>query len=406
MITVESPQRHIPESLKNHEHWVLWAVDGQGRKRPLAPWIRGDMYPVKWGSDAPKRPETDWDTAWAYYRSRGSFSAPDGINPNEALPAPLLLHDPLDPPLMQVDFDDVRDPESGEISDEVLGIIEQLDAFTEISQSGTGLHTFVRAELPGGLGKFIAELKDIGHIEMYDHGRCVGATWDWIPESPKTVQERQDVIDELVKSYEDEDQRRRRIQEPVTARDGQEDEQRRTTPTVNSSQSDGDTSPYFDIKTMDIADEGTPYRTKRTKAQSPGQDHRGPHPAHGNTSHKWTESSNFAVRDGTWYCFAHDCGGGAIQLAAIMADAVDCGAWGRKPNGTVTEDPDAMLKTALWLRDRAGAVSDDAKPPYTALVGAAQHADLSMADSEKGILGENTARLARTVFDNLDYSDL
>lgn len=400
MTTVlNSDRQHIPKSLKQHEHWVLWGVDGQGRKRPLAPWIRGDLYPVKWGSDAPERPETDWDTAYTHYRHRGAYSTPDGIDRDAVLPAPLLLHDPLDPPLMQVDFDDVRDPETGEVSKEVMDIIDKLDAFTEISQSGTGLHCFIRAELPGNLGKFIGDLHTEGQIELYDHGRCVGATWDWVPESPKTVPERQDAVDELVQMYEDNDQRKRRLgqsQSVNTSTSGFDDQ---NTPT-------SDTSDYFDVDCLKVADQGIHYASKRGKAQSPGHDQRGPHPKHGSTSHGWTESSNFVVDGQMWTCWAHDCGGGPIHLAAIMSGAVNCGAWGGSPNGSVTNDPEIMLQTCLWLRDDAQLVAEDADPPYQALVGAAKHADLRMQDPDQGILGENAARLARKVFDNLSLSDL
>lgn len=398
---IHADRQHIPESLKRHDHWVLWAVDGQGRKRPLAPWLRGDLYPVKWGSDAPERPETDWQTAWTYYRQREQFAAPSGITPEDALPAPLLLHDPLDPPLMQVDFDDVRDPTTGEVSAEVWDIIQRLDAFTEISQSGEGLHTFVRAELPGELGKFIADLNDVGQIELYDHGRCVGTTWEWIAETPQTVPDRQDVIDELVKEYEDDSQRRRRLQMSAPDRANAESSDVSQTPSTNRS----DTSPYYDVSAASIAKQGPSFRTKHDRAASPGGPDRGPHPAHGNTSHRWDESSNFALDGDTWYCFAHDCGGGPIQLAAIMSGAVRCGEWGGTPNGVVTDDPETMLKAALWLREQ-GLVAADADPPYTALVGAAAHVGLSMDDPDEGILGPNTARLARQVYDELSLVDL
>jgi len=132
MPVYESDQRHIPESLKEHDHWVLWGLDEQGRKRPLAPWLRGDLYPVKWGGDAPERPETDWETAYRCWQHRYSYSAPDGMVAGDVLPAPVLLHDPLDPPLMQVDFDDVRDPETGVVSDEVAALVDRLDGFCEI----------------------------------------------------------------------------------------------------------------------------------------------------------------------------------------------------------------------------------------------------------------------------------
>lgn len=398
-----SNRRHVPDDIKPYNHWVLWGVDGQGRKRPLAPWIRGDLYPAKWGQDAPKRPETDWETAHRYWRNREAYSAPNGIDVDDILPAPLLLHDPIDPPLMQVDFDDVRDPDTGEVTDEVHDIVETLGGYCEISQSGEGLHVFVRAELPGGLGKFIAPLADKGEIELYDHGRAVGATWNQVEESPTEVPNCQDKVENIIKSYETAAQRRRRTgaSRGKEARETDVDNKHSNNTTNSRSQ-------YFDIDIRNVADTGY---FRRYREEAPSNNWEGPHPEHGPINSDPSDCTNFGVvpRDNIWHCFAHDSGGRAIELAAILCPHTDirCDDVPRKSarKGWLRDRPKDLLRTCVWLRDQ-GVVSEDERPPYDALVAVAEVADLHIRDEEEGILGEANAEIAGAVFSDIDADQI
>src|SRR5215212_4323992 len=55
-----------------------------------------------------------------------------------------------DDPYCGVDLDKCREPESGEIEDWARELIEQLNSYTELSPSGTGVHILVKAQLPSG----------------------------------------------------------------------------------------------------------------------------------------------------------------------------------------------------------------------------------------------------------------
>ncbi len=399
---------HVPEQAKPHEHWVLWGLDEEGRKRPLAPWIRGDLYPVRWGSKADERPETDWQTAYTHWKRRDSYSAPTGMDTESVMPAPLLLHDPLNPPLMLVDFDDVRDPQTGQVTAEVADIVERLDAYCEVSQSGEGLHLFVRAELPGRLGKFIAPLAGEGDIELYDHGRAVGATWDHVAGTPTKVPERQDVVDEIVQSYEDSSQRKRRLNTTEQTGEG------RTSADIqlkNGSTPDTDSniSPYFEIDIRGVADTGyfSSYR-----GESPGGDWEGPHPGHGPQHSDPDKCTNFGAvpLDDVWYCFAHDSGGRTIELAAVLCPHTDirCNdvpGQNGQIGGWLTGQPFELLTTCVWLREE-GAIGADAKPPHAALLATAELADMHIRDKENGVLGETNAEIAREVYDKLTIDDV
>lgn len=91
--------------------------------------------------------------------------------PETVHPAVLLRHDPGPPPVAFVDFDDVRDPATGEVPAEVAALVETLGGYTEVSQSGTGLHVYGRGTLPAGSGAFVAPLETRGSVEIYDHVR-------------------------------------------------------------------------------------------------------------------------------------------------------------------------------------------------------------------------------------------
>lgn len=411
--------RHVPTSLRDREIWAVWTPEFG--KTPMAPWATGHMYRAKWGADTPsdERPEAEYEQANMVAemnpeRVHDSYSFPpkdDGDDPHipdTLYPTILLPHEPPDPPIMLVDFDDVRDPDTGAITPEVQGILRRLDSYTEVSQSGEGLHTFVRARLPGALGKFIAGLDMVGDIEMYDHGRFVGCTWRHLEGTPKTVRTCQDDISHLIERYETESQRKRRLDEPTASSGTPEgkkaqaelDEIRAEFDIDGDSRSDRKNA-YYHIDVEDVAWEGrygSDYFTHREQHRSWAN---GPHPAHGPEHSDIDECTNFGIKDGGWSCFAHDGGGGAgLSLLAVIKGVVSC-----DEANSIHNKPAEMLKTCLYAREATPSLEDE-KPPYTALRGVADQFDLTYSDAEKGILGEQTARIARKIFDEMEPSDV
>lgn len=63
-----------------------------------------------------------------------------------------------------VDLDNCRDADSGEIADWAMDIMGDVDGYTEISPSGTGVHIIARGRKPEGGSRR-------GDVEMYDRGR-------------------------------------------------------------------------------------------------------------------------------------------------------------------------------------------------------------------------------------------
>ena len=92
-----------------------------------------------------------------------------------------------DDPIVGVDLDDCRDPETGDVDDAALDIIERLDSYTEVSPSGTGYHVLITGELPDGRNRR-------GSIELYDTARFFTVTGDHVERTPTHVTRRQDAL--------------------------------------------------------------------------------------------------------------------------------------------------------------------------------------------------------------------
>jgi primase-polymerase (primpol)-like protein len=71
-------------------------------------------------------------------------------------------------PYCGVDYDDCRDPATGDIDQHVRKEVERLNSYTEVSPSGTGVKVYCRGVLPHS-GKR-------GSVEMYDQRRYFTVT--------------------------------------------------------------------------------------------------------------------------------------------------------------------------------------------------------------------------------------
>ncbi|RDZ39560.1 hypothetical protein C5B91_19430 [Haloferax sp. Atlit-10N] len=97
-------------------------------------------------------------------------------------------------PIVGVDLDDCRNPETGDVDDDAQDIIERLDSYTEISPSGTGYHVLIKGELLEGRNRR-------GHIELYDTARFFTVTGDRVDDTPGHVKRRQDALEAIHREY-------------------------------------------------------------------------------------------------------------------------------------------------------------------------------------------------------------
>lgn len=83
-----------------------------------------------------------------------------------------------------VDLDKSRDPDSGQVNSFALDIVTELQSYTEISPSSTGLKTLIKGVKPEG------RCKTAG-VEIYSGGRFFTITGRHLPGTLKTIEDRQ-----------------------------------------------------------------------------------------------------------------------------------------------------------------------------------------------------------------------
>jgi putative DNA primase/helicase len=98
-------------------------------------------------------------------------------------------------PYSGVDIDNCRNSETGRIADWAWAIIRPLESYTEISPSGTGVHTIVRGKLPAGQGNQV--VVQAGKVEMFSRTRYFTFTGIHVEGTPTDIFDRQVELLEL-----------------------------------------------------------------------------------------------------------------------------------------------------------------------------------------------------------------
>lgn len=139
--------------------WFAWKLTDEEspRKIPRAPWVYPNHVERYVGHNDPDA-WTDFETAREWTSKLPSFGIANRVPDVEAgEPRPVFF-----------DFDDVRDPETGEIHPEAWQFVQTHDLPTWLSSSGTGLHAFALVdELSEGYKEqVVIALSD---VEGWDH---------------------------------------------------------------------------------------------------------------------------------------------------------------------------------------------------------------------------------------------
>jgi hypothetical protein len=96
-----------------------------------------------------------------------------------------------------VDLDHVRNVDTGEVVPWAEQLIDQLDSYTEISASGTGFHIICKGTLPEDFHR------DPNPVEIYSGNipnKLIAMTGDVIDVFHKTIEHRQEQLEQLLKS--------------------------------------------------------------------------------------------------------------------------------------------------------------------------------------------------------------
>jgi putative DNA primase/helicase len=154
----------IPQPLRDRAQWVVWRWverDGKRTKVPHSP-LTGQQAsstdPATWGSYADA----------CAFRERHGWVAGVGfvVTPQDDV--------------VGIDLDHCRDAETGAIAPWAQALVDQLDSYSEVTPSGTGLRVFVFGTLPPGGRKR-------GDVEMYEQGRYLTVTSEHLPGTPATM---------------------------------------------------------------------------------------------------------------------------------------------------------------------------------------------------------------------------
>jgi putative DNA primase/helicase len=167
---------NIPEEMRQLDRWVCWRLeerDGKPTKVPVNP---------STGGQAMSNNSTTWGTYRQAVSAVKKFSC-NGIG--------FMFNGDG---LLGVDLDNGRNPDTGEIEPWAREIINELDSYTEISQSGRGIHILCYGKLPTGKRRR-------GNVEMYETGRYFIMTGDVLDDAHMDIEDRTEQLAAVHQKY-------------------------------------------------------------------------------------------------------------------------------------------------------------------------------------------------------------
>ena len=176
---------NIPRELQELRRWVCWSYNWSQRKK------KWDKPPRQVdGTFASSTNRMTWCSFDGAVSAVGVTNRFDGIG--LALVGDGLTALDLDSCVAAEQSDAVRDGDLADVTAWARAVIIELDSYTELSPSASGIRIFVRATLPAGCGNRKAS------FEAYDRARYITVTGDHIVTMPRTIEQRQDALDALL----------------------------------------------------------------------------------------------------------------------------------------------------------------------------------------------------------------
>jgi predicted transcriptional regulator len=164
---------NLPAELLSHPQFVAWDYEVREGK------------PTK----VPRNPHTGRKAQSNNPKTWGTLADALACMSERILPGVGFMFSP-DDPYTGIDLDKCRDPETGAIANWARSIILQLDSYTEVSPSGTGVKIIVQGTKPGPRCKTTKP----NTIEMYDAVRFFTLTGHHLDNTPTTIEARQDEL--------------------------------------------------------------------------------------------------------------------------------------------------------------------------------------------------------------------
>lgn len=164
----------IPSFLTENAQWVCWEQQLKENKDGTQRWTKVPID-VNGGFAKSNDPDTwvSYSEALEFYQQE--WTGADGIG--------FALAD--DGNLVGVDLDKCRDPDTGVVEKWAAELVHELDSYTEVSPSGTGLRVFLRGTKPDGANQTDAD--EAEDIEVYDFGRYLTVTGQHVETTPTDI---------------------------------------------------------------------------------------------------------------------------------------------------------------------------------------------------------------------------
>jgi len=179
-VNKDSTLSNIPQTLKQLSRWILWKLESRD----------GNQTKVPYRTDGVKASSTNPED-WTDFATACRAFDPARYN---GLGFVLRKEDNI----VCIDLDECIG-EDGKICDRANNIVRIMNSWTEISQSGKGLHIFVRGTKT--TDKCKATPNDFKAIEVYDNARYIALTGNHLPGTPLEIMERQWALNELYRLY-------------------------------------------------------------------------------------------------------------------------------------------------------------------------------------------------------------
>ena len=178
--TKDNMLANFPQTLKELSLWTLWKLETRDGAQTKVP------YRIDGKKASPTNPNdwTDFDTALRAFDP----AKYDGLG--------FVLR--KEDNIVCIDLDGCIG-DDGKICDEANHIVRMLNSWTEISQSGKGLHIFIRGKKR--TDKCRATPRTFKSLEIYDHARFIALTGNHLPGTPLEIMERQWALNTICVLY-------------------------------------------------------------------------------------------------------------------------------------------------------------------------------------------------------------
>lgn len=185
-----------PEDYREVERWITWKETDQGRKVPRAPYAHS-KWPDRFVNAQNPEVWTDFPTARGWAEKLPGHGVALVIRDRQEYP---------DEELVLLDYDDVRDPKSGEIHPVVREHLQQAESYGDVSVSGRGVHLLCRGVLPEGVKTVADKLPGVerfpdAKIEIYDTARFIAMSGTHLEQTPTRITEAQRFLDNIIEQF-------------------------------------------------------------------------------------------------------------------------------------------------------------------------------------------------------------